>query len=137
MSKEKTYVKKELVGLLQGLIQVEELKGVKFAMVATKNRTIIAELLKEVEAKAEPTDAFKVLSQEMQRYDMDADIEKVKAKEAEPENAKIIEVRKKQMEEVDKMLEASVKAKLITVTEDNLPVDINTKQLDAIKLILE
>ena len=118
MSKEKTYVKKELVGLLQGLIQVEELKGVKFAMVATKNRTIIAELLKEVEAKAEPTDAFKVLSQEMQRYDMDADIEKVKAKEAEPKNAKIIEVRKKQMEEVEKMLEESVKAKLVTLTED-------------------
>lgn len=137
MSKEKTYVKKELVGLLQGLIQVEELKGVKFAMVATKNRTIIAELLKEVEAKAEPTDAFKVLSQEMQRYDMDADIEKVKAKEAEPKNAKIIEVRKKQMEEVEKMLEESVKAKLVTLTEDNLPLDINTKQLDAIKLILE
>jgi len=123
--------------LMQGLLQVENLKGVKFALTNSANKEIISNALRDIEEKAIPTKEFQELSAQMQQFDMNADMDKIKAKEEEPENVKIIEERKAQMAEIDKLLEESVELELKTLSESQLPKDINLKQLDAIKLIVK
>jgi hypothetical protein len=137
MAKTEQYVKRDLVNLMQGLLQVENLKGVKFALTNSANKEIISNALRDIEEKAIPTKEFQELSAQMQQFDMNADMDKIKAKEEEPENVKIIEERKAQMAEIDKLLEESVELELKTLSESQLPKDINLKQLDAIKLIVK
>jgi len=137
MEKSGQYVKRDLVNLMQGLLQVEDLKGVKFALIAAQNKELISEALKDVELKAEPTSEFKALAKEMQHFDMEKQQDEIKAKEEEEGNKEIIDARKKQMEEVDKLLEASVEVDLKKLSESQLPKDINLRQLEAIKLILK
>ena len=127
MAKTENYVKRDLVNFMHGLLQVENLKGVKFALAAAQNKQIITNALKDVEEKAEPTDEFKKLAGEMQQFDMEKEADKIKEKEAEPENAKIIEERKAQMEEVDKLLEESITLELYKLSESQLPKEINLK----------
>tara|TARA_R100001082_G_C4327886_1_gene144223 strand:+ start:364 stop:777 length:414 start_codon:yes stop_codon:yes gene_type:complete len=137
MAKTKNYVKRDLVNLMQGLLQVENLKGVKFALANAKNKQIITTALKDIEEKAVPTEEFQALAQEMQKFNMETEADKIKEKEAEPANVKIIEERKAQMAEVDKLLEDSIELELVTLSESQLPKDINMKQVEAIQLIIK
>jgi hypothetical protein len=137
MEKEGQYVKRDLVNLMQGLLQVENLEGVKFALIASQNKALISETLKDIEEKAMPTPEFKVLAEEMQQFNMESEQDLIKTKEEEPENKKIIEERKAQMAEIDKLLDESVEIKLKKLSEAQLPKNINLKQLEAIKLILK
>lgn len=135
--KKETYVKRDLVGLLQGLIAVENLKGAKFATIASKNRALISKELKNIEVKAEPSEDFLKLAQEMQQYDMQKDVDKVKAKEAEEENKVVIDARKIQLEEVEVLLDGTSNLNLFKLAESHLPADITLKQLEGINLIVK
>jgi len=137
MSKTQKYVKQDLVNLLQSLQTVEELKGVKLAVAVQKNYAIIGDSLKDIEAKAVPTDDFLKLADEMQKFDMETQIEEVKKKEALPENVKIIEARKKQLDKVGKLLKEEAELELALVAEKDLPSEITGKQLASIALIIK
>ena len=94
-------------------------------------------MLKDIEDKAIPSSAFLALAGEMQQYNMETEIEKVKAKEAEPENAKLIEERKKQLDVVAELLQAEVDIKLFKIDKKDLPIEITSKQLGMINLIVK
>lgn len=135
--KKETYVKRDLVALLQGLMAVENLKGVKFATVANKNKALVIKELKSIEVKAEPSEDFLKLAQEMQQYDMQKDVDKIKAKEAEEQNKVVIDARKIQLEEIDVLLNETSNLNLFKLAESHLPVDITLKQLEGINLIVK
>jgi len=137
MSKTQKYVKQDLVNLLQSLQAVEELKGVKLAVAVQKNYAIIGDSLKDIEEKAVPTDDFLKLADEMQKFDMEKEIEEVKKKEALPENVKIIEARKKQLNKVGELLQEETELELALVAEKDLPSEITGKQLASIALIIK
>ena len=98
---------------------------------------MINELLSDIEEKAHPDPAFITLAQEMQQYDMENELDKIKEKEALPENAKLIEARKKQLEVVSGLLQEEVECELFKIERKELPLDITPKQLGMIHLILK
>ena len=57
--------------------------------------------------------------------------------EQEPDNARIIEARKKQLDEVTTLLQEEVECKLTTVEKKDLPLDITGKQIGLINLIVK
>ena len=137
MAKKQNYVKQELVNLLQSLQAVENLKGVKLAIAIQKNYKIIGSALQDIEEKAIPSEDFMKLADHMRTFDMEKDIEKVKEEEAKPENAKLIEERKKQLDEVNVLLKEDIELALAKVAEKDLPSEITGKQLASIELIIK
>jgi hypothetical protein len=137
MSKTQKYVKQDLVNLLGSLQAVEELKGVKLAVAVQRNYAIIGEALKDIEKKAIPSAEFMTLAEEMQKFNMETEMEKVKEKEELPENAEIIEKRKAQLEEVKSLLSEEIDLKLALITEKELPSEITGRQLASIALIIK
>ena len=137
MAKKKTYVKQDLVNLLQSLQSIENLKGVKLAVAVQKNYQIIGDALKDIETKAIPTEEFMLLATEMQKYDMEKQAEEVKEKEALPENIKLIAERKSQLDEVQELLKGEIELELALLSEKDLPSDISGKEVASIALILK
>ena len=137
MAKKQNYVKQELVNLLQSLQAVENLKGVKLAIAIQRNYKIIGNALQDIEEKAIPSEDFMKLADHMRTFDMEKDIEKVKEEEAKPENAKLIEERKKQLDEVNVLLKEDIELALAKIAEKDLPSEITGKQLASIKLIIK
>ena len=56
----------EFVELFNGLTAVQQLKGVKFGLLVSKNIRVIQEELKDIEEASKPTEEFLGLSQKMQ-----------------------------------------------------------------------
>ena len=55
----------EFVTLFNGLTAVQQLKGVKFGLLVSKNIRVIQEELKDIEEASKPTEEFLELSQKM------------------------------------------------------------------------
>jgi len=125
----------EFVELFNGLTSVQKLKGVKLGLLVSKNIRIIQEELKDIEEASKPSDDFLELSQKVQvlmnqdKKDEIADLEK--------ENAKLVQSRKDQLEEVDKLLLEETEIELHAIPEDCLPTDITGEQIINIDKIIE
>lgn len=122
----------ELVALLKGLYAVQELPGLKFALVVMKNQRVLKTELEDLEELSKPSEDFMKLSQEVAALGQDQDA----IKELEKKNKKVIDVRKKQMDEVNKILPDSQEIELWCVAEDILPDEINATQLNGLFPIL-
>ena len=59
------------------------------------------------------------------------------AKEELPENAKLIEERKKQLDEVNELLQGEIELDLAELAEKDLPTEITGKELASIALIIK
>ena len=77
--KKNVYKKQQLVDLLTGLQDVQNLKGVELAVCSQKNTELIDNLLADIEVKARPPKDFVDLATAMQQFNMETEIEKVKA----------------------------------------------------------
>ena len=125
----------EFVELFNGLTSVQKLKGVKLGLLVSKNIRIIQEELKDIEEASKPSDDFLELSQKVQvlmnqdKKDEIADLEK--------ENAELVQSRKDQLEEVDKLLLEETEIELHAIPEDCLPTDITVEQIINIDKIIE
>lgn len=125
----------EFVELFNGLTSVQKLKGVKLGLLVSKNIRIIQEELKDIEEASKPSNDFLELSQKVQvlmnqdKKDEIADLEK--------ENAKLVQSRKDQLEEVDKLLLEETEIELHAIPEDCLPTDITGEQIINIDKIIE
>ena len=125
----------EFVELFNGLTSVQKLKGVKLGLLVSKNIRIIQEELKDIEEASKPSDDFLELSQKVQvlmnqdKKDEIADLEK--------ENAELVQSRKDQLEEVDKLLLEETEIELHAIPEDCLPADITGEQIINIDKIIE
>ena len=125
----------EFVELFNGLTSVQKLKGVKLGLLVSKNIRIIQEELKDIEEASKTSDDFLELSQKVQvlmnqdKKDEIADLEK--------KNAELVQSRKDQLEEVDKLLLEETEIELHAIPEDCLPTDITGEQIINIDKIIE
>ena len=125
----------EFVTLFNGLTAVQQLKGVKFGLLVSKNIRVIQEELKDIEEASKPTEEFLELSQKMNVLMNQKDDEAIA--KLEKENKKLVDARKEQLEEVDKLLLEETEIELHAIPEDCLPIDITGEQIINIDKIIE
>ena len=125
----------EFVELFNGLTAVQSLKGVKFGLLVSKNIRTIQEELKDLEEASKPTNEFIELSQKVQVLMNNKDDEAIT--KLEEENKELVDARKAQLEEIDKLLLEETEIELHGIPEDCLPTDITGEQIINIDKIIE
>ena len=133
--KKEMYTNRELATLLGGLFDVQELKGVRFALQVSKNINLLQSELEAIEKAAAPDPEFVVLANQVQALEKANDEEAIK--KLEEKNPKLIEDRKSQISEFNKVMEEEAELFLFKISENHLPKDITAKQLNNIQLILK
>lgn len=132
---------RELANLLQGLISVQDLKGVKFSLQVTKNLNLIKAELEHLEEAAKPSEEFEAVAREVREIEADPSKEQEEKldliKKIEDKNPKLIDARKAQIDEFNAMLGETTELSLFKISENSLPADITPKQLLAINLIIK
>tara|TARA_R110000823_G_scaffold92408_1_gene202812 strand:- start:1085 stop:1528 length:444 start_codon:yes stop_codon:yes gene_type:complete len=131
--------KQEFVNIFNGLHGVQDLKGKKFSLVVSKNISTIQEALKDLEKAGKPSKEFMVIAEQVNKIatSMSEEDAKLKIDEIEKENKKLVENRRKQMEDVEKMMLNSIEIDLHIISEECLPEDITAKQLNQIIKIID
>jgi len=130
--------KGELVNLINGLFQVQELKGKTFGLAVSKNIKILQTELKDLEEAGKPSDEFMALAQQVNEI-ANADEEGAEAKIAalEIENEELVKSRREQMDMVTALMEDEMTVELNTLSEKMLPEDITASQINNIIKIIE
>ena len=134
------HTNRELADLMQGLMEVKDLKGVKFSLQVSKNIKLIKAELVHIEEASQPSAAFLELAALVQTLDKSGKGEeeiKKEVEEIEKGNEELISERKKQIEEFNALLEEEIEISLFKVSESHLPEDITTAQLLGISLIIK
>ena len=125
---------RDLLGLQKGLEAVKSIKGARFAVLVGKNIKELRNILDPLEQAAVPGLEFQELSVEMQRHieaeDKDA-IEKL-----EEEHKELIDQRKKQLADVETLLDNEIEVQLHPIREDQLPEDITGEQVERLLQII-
>ena len=131
--------KGEFVNLINGLYQVQEVKGKTFSLNVSKNISILHEKLKDVEKAGTPTEEFLALAKQVNEIAGKESEENAKklVDKLEEENKELVDSRKEQLDKVAEMMKEEVKIKLHILTEDSLPEDITAKQINNIVKIIE
>ena len=130
--------KQEFVDLINGLFQVQELKGKKFSLLVSKNLNILQKNLEDVQKAGTPSEEFLELAQKVNMIasgkapDSQEQIDKLEA-----ENKELVEARKEQMAKVAEMLKEEIELELNMLPEDTLPEDVTAKQINSIINIIE
>jgi|TARA_R110002020_G_scaffold147506_3_gene322896 hypothetical protein len=130
--------KQELVDLINGLFQVQELKGKDFSLLVSKNIHILQKNLEEVQKAGTPSEEFLTLAQQVNEIaNANAEDSQEKIDKLEKENKELVEGRKSQMAEVSEMLKEEVEVELHILPEAFLPEEVTAKQINNIIKILE
>lgn len=124
----------EAIELYKGLEAVKKHKGARFAIIVGRNMKELFRLLKQYEDKAKPSDEFMMVSAKAHQLAEAEDAEGIEALEAE--HSELIEERKKQIEELEKLMETNVDLQLETIREDQLPEEITGEEVVPILPIL-
>ena len=134
------YTNKELADILQGLIGVQKLKGVKFSLQVTKNINLIKDELAQVEEAAKPSQKFLEIAEVVKGIEAsNKTVEEKKAEVAELEkkHKKVVDERKKQIDEFNELLLETAEVSLFKISEKHLPEDITAEQIMGIQAILK
>lgn len=126
---------RELLRLYKGLEAVKTIKGARFAVLVGKNMKELREVLDPIERAAVPPMEFQELSVAMQRLIEAEDNDAIEA--LEKENTELIEQRKKQLDDVENMLDETIKVYLHPIREDQLPEEITGEQIERLLEIIE
>ena len=108
---------REVVDLMNGLLNVQNLEGKKFSLVVSKNIKLIQNGLAHIEEAAQPSEEFIELSKQANALNNDQEA----IGKLEEKNAELVKSRKDQLAEIDKMLEGDIKIELHVIGEDILP----------------
>ena len=111
------------------------MKGARFAVLIGKNAKELRNLLDPIEAAAIPSIEFQELSVQMQRLIDAEDQEGIEKLEAS--NTELIEERKKQLANVESLLDNTTEVFLHPIREDQLPEEITGEQVEQILQIIE
>jgi|TARA_R100000030_G_C3200812_1_gene110837 hypothetical protein len=126
---------REFLHLYKGLEGVKEMKGARFAVLVGKNMKELRTLLNPIEAAAVPSIEFQELSVEMQKL-IEAQDQDAMSK-LEEDNSELIEERKKQLADVEALLDNNTEVFLHPIREDQLPEDITGEQVERLIQIIE
>lgn len=130
--------KDEFAKLYNGLVSVKELKGKRFALLASKNMSIIRDALQHIEDLNTPSEEFVEVAQKITALVQEnKEGAEQKVKDIEEANAEIIQSRKDQLAKVTEALKEDIELELHKISEDILPESINTEQVNNIIKIIE
>ena len=133
-----TTTKAELVTLIDGLFQVQELQGKKFGLAVSKNLTILKKELQDLEDMGKPTEEFIELATQVNEIAKEgASDSKEVIDNLEKENEVLVKQRREQLDKVTTLMEDEVTVTLNTVTESILPEEISAAQINSIIKIIE
>ena len=125
---------RELLNLYKGLEAVKSMKGARFAVLVGKNIKELRNVLDPLEQAAVPGIEFQELSIEMQKLIEAEDQEAIT--KLEKENTELIEQRKKQLADVEELLDNKIEVYLHPIREDQLPEDITGEQVEKLLQII-
>ena len=130
--------KGELVNIINGLFAVQELKGKTFSLTVSKNISILRDTLKDVEEAGKPSPEFLEVAQKVNEI---ANENKEDAKEQidklEEENKELVEARRSQMDNVEKLMAEESTVDLHVISEEILPENISASQINKLIKIIE
>ena len=126
---------RDLLNLYKGLETVKSIQGARFAVLVGKNMKELRNVLDPIEAAAVPSMEFQELSVKMQQLIEKEDQEAIEALEAE--NTELIEQRKKQLSDVEDLLDNKIEVFLHPIREDQLPDEITGEQVERLLQIIE
>ena len=130
--------KGELVNLINGLFQVQELKGKKFGLAVSKNLKILKDELQDLEDMGKPSEEFMALAAQVNEIaNGGAEDSKEVIDNLEKENEVLVTARREQMDKITVLMEEEVSVSLNTLTESTLPEDISAAQINNIIKIIE
>ena len=130
--------KGEFVNLINGLFQVQELKGKEFGLAISKNIATLKKELQHLEELGKPSEEFMKLAQKVNEITSSgADDAKEQVDKLEEENLELVSSRREQMEKVTELMKDKMKIKLFTISEDTLPEDITARQINNIEKIIK
>ena len=130
--------KQEFVDLINGLFQVQELKGKEFSLLVSRNIAILREDLKDIEEAGKPSEEFLELAQQVNEIATEDTPEaKEKIDNLEKENKELVEVRKAQVDKVSEMMKENLEVDLHIIPESALPEDVSAKQINSLIKIIE
>ena len=129
--------KAEFVNLINGLFQVQELKGKKFGLAVSKNIVTLKKELQHLEELGKPSEEFMKLAQKVNELSSkDPENSKVEIDKLEKENEELVKLRKEQMDNVTELMKDEMSVDLTIVSEKILPEDITAKQINTIEKII-
>ena len=123
---------REVVELMNGLYNVQNLEGKAFGLAVSKNIKIVQNELQELEKASNPSEEFLVLSK--QAILVKDDEAAIKA--LEDENPLVVQDRKDQLDMLDKMLEEEIEISLHTIEENALPNNITASQIASLGVLV-
>ena len=133
-----TATKGELVHLINGLFQVQELKGKKFGLTVSKNIVILKKELQDLEEMGKPSEEFMELATKVNEIANEgSEDSKEVIDNLEKENEVLVTSRREQMDKITILMEEEVSVELNTLTESILPEDISAAQINNIIKIIE
>jgi len=130
--------KAEFVNLINGLFQVQELKGKKFGLAVSKNIVTLKKELQHLEELGKPSEEFMELAMKVNEISQkDPENSKVEIDKLEKENEELVKLRREQMDNVTELMKDEMSVKLKTISEKILPEDITAKQITTIEKIIK
>lgn len=129
-----TATNREFLNIFKTLNETRSTKGVAYAKAVIKNSEVIKAHLDPIEEKAKPSEEFMILSVEAQKFIQAEDAEGLK--KFEEEHSAIIEERKKQMEQINSVLDETATLELKMINEKSLPEDLSAEQLETLIKII-
>jgi small-conductance mechanosensitive channel len=133
-----TATKGELVNLINGLFQVQELKGKKFGLAVSKNIKILKDELQDLEDMGKPSEEFMALAEQVNEIaNAGAEDSKEVIDNLEKENEELVKSRREQMDKITILMKEEASVKLNILTEDVLPEEITASQINNIIKIIK
>ena len=129
--------KGEFVNLINGLFQVQELKGKKFGLAISKNIVTLKKELQHLEDLGKPSEEFMELAMKVNEISQkDPENSKVEIDKLEKENEDLVKARREQMDNVSELMKDEMSIELKTISEKILPEEITAKQINSIEKII-
>ena len=125
---------RELLNLYKGLEAVKSIKGARFAVLVGKNIKELRNVLDPLEQAAVPSIEFQELSVVMQKLIESEDQEAIE--KLEKDNTELVEERKKQLADVEDLLDNEIEVYLHPIREDQLPEEITGEQVERLLQII-
>ena len=130
--------KKDFITIINGLFQVQQLKGKKFGLAVSKNIEVIREALKDLEEAGKPTEEFLTLATEVNAIaEANEEGAKEKIEQIEKDNQELVDARRLQLENLHESMKEEIELDLNMISEDLLPEDISAQQINMIIKITE
>lgn len=122
------------VDLLNGLYNVQNLPGLKFAQKVLDNIDTLERELAPLNEALRPSEEFEQFAQKVR---IQAGNDPKKVEELEAQEPELVSERKKQLETVQEMLKATTDIRLRTIYSSDLPKEISAAQLKGIRKIVK